>query len=104
MEVDKDDFYTYLNSLIGVAVRDDTFFFDEIGMDGLDAWTFIDTIEKKYCVDFSGYNWQEYHVSDADIANFLKNLLNIFKKKFPTKKFSALHLYNVVQIGKWFEP
>lgn len=104
MQIRKDDFYVYLNSILGIEVDDNTYFFDDIGMDGLDAWQFIETIAKKFEVDFSEYNWQEYHDSEADITNILKAIMGIFKRKNRQKKFSALHLFNVVQAGKWSEP
>ncbi len=104
MEIIKEDFYTFLKSIVGVEITDNTFFFHELGMDGLDAWSFIEAIAKKYHVDFSGYKWQEYHDSEADITNLLKGIMSVFKKKAPIKKFSALHLYNVVQTGRWLEP
>ena len=102
MVIIKEDFYAYIKSLIGIEVNDNTMFFGGIGMDGLDAWTFIETIAQRYDVDFSSYNWEEYHVGEADVANVFKALNDIFKNKKPLLEFSALHLFNVVEAGRWF--
>jgi hypothetical protein len=104
MEVIKEDFYVYLTSIIGLDVNDKTMFFDGVGMDGLDAWTFMETIAEQYNIDLSEYKWEEYHDSEADIANFLKGLKYLFKKRVRQSQFSALHLHNVVKARKWFSP
>ncbi len=104
MKIEKDEFYAFLSSITGVAVKDETLFFDKIGMDGMDAWSLIEQIAQKYNVDFTGYNWEDYHHGDTEIGNVLKALKHILKRKRQLSQFSALHLFTVVIAGKWFAP
>ena len=101
MKVNKSEVYDYIKSMVGVDINDNTRFFYGVGIDGLDAWSFIEMIEEKYATDFTGYNWEEYHISEADLFNTFKI---IFMRNRPTKDFTALQLYHVIKAGKWFEP
>ena len=106
IEMNKKDFYGDLSSLVGLNIDDNTIVFDELGIDGLDALEFMNHIASKYNVDMSSYKPNFYHQEEADIANVFKKLYNVIRgRRLPRKQsFPALHLYNVVQRRKWFDP
>ncbi len=105
MEVNKEELYSYVKSMIGIEINDDTRFFEGVGIDGLDAEQMMIQIAEKYNVDLSDYDPTKYHQDEAEIANFLLHIWRAIRSKTPKhSSFTALHLYNVVRSGKWFDP
>ncbi len=104
----KNAFYDYIQSLIGVPVNNQTMFFEELGIDGFDAELFMMSFRDKYQVDMRLYDPYLYHSPDNIFGN--TNPIKYFywlifdRSKLKKKKFTALHLYNVAVVGKWFDP
>ena len=98
----KDVFYKEISSQIGLEINDDTVFFEEIGISGIDATMFIKFLVEKYDVDFSDFKHSDYYVEDG--INIFSLIINhwLGRRKFPSKTFTGLHLYNVVNAGYWF--
>jgi hypothetical protein len=94
----KPDLYKFIESKIGLAVSDDTIFFDNVGIDGLDALTFMDEFAKNFNVDMSNFDHSAFIVDDSSL------LKRIFTSSSTHKRFTALHLFNVLQKGYWFDP
>lgn len=122
MEIEKEEFYSYCQTLAGVEITDETEIFHDFGWEGLDTDIFMITLSDKYFVDLSTYNHGKYDYGDTiSIRNFsflpLDRLILLFLRIFDKnlwkkyrqrwrrpKTFTALHLYEVVLCGKWFEP
>lgn len=99
----KADFYKKISDQIGLEVNDDTLFFEKVGISGFDATMFIKFIQENYDVDFSSFRHSDYYVEDG--KNIFRLILNHWfeKEKFPSKQFTGLHLFNVVNAGFWFD-
>lgn len=105
MKLYKDAFYAYIKSMIGIEVDDTTLLFEDAGIDGLDAEQMMIQIAEKYNVDFSDYIPERYHSSEAEFANPFLPIWQVIRGKASKYScFTALHLYNTVQAGKWFDP
>lgn len=106
MKLYKDAFYAYIKSIIGIEVDHTTLLFEDVGIDGLDAEQMMIQIAEKYNVDFSGYIREIYHSSEAEFAKpFFLPIWQIIRGKVSKYScFTALHLYNTVQAGRWFDP
>jgi acyl carrier protein len=105
MEVTKSEMYDYIKSMIGIEINDNTRFFDDVGIDGLDAEQMMIQISEKYGVDLSDYDPSNYHFNEADIANIFPPIWKMIKGKAPKySSFTALHLYKVVKVRRWFLP
>lgn len=103
--VDKLELYKYIQSMIGLTISDSTCFFDEVGLDGLDAEQMMIQIAEKYNVDFSSYDPAKYHLNEAEITNIFLHVWRAIRgKTVKHSSFTALHLYHVVMAGKWFDP
>lgn len=105
MEINKEEFYAYLKSILGTEITDDTCFFEDVGITGLDAEQMMIQISERYNVDLSNYDPEVYHDNEAEFANVLLHLWRFITRK--TRKhstFTALHLYNISVAGKWFSP
>ncbi len=65
---------------------------------------FIKFIAENYNVDFTDFRHSDYYVEDGE--NFFCLIINnwLGRKKYPSKHFTGLHLYNVVNAGYWFAP
>lgn len=104
MEVKKDEFYAYLNSKVGIGISDSSLLFDDLGIDGLDAELLMQGVADKFHVNMEGYDPYKYHFMESEVANPIKVVWSLLFRKRKIKCFTALHLYNVVLSGKWFEP
>lgn len=121
MEIKKEEFYSYCQTLTGIEITDETEIFYDFGWEGLDTDMFMITLTDKFSVNLEAYNHDEYDHGDTNlltisfspIDRFVLLLLRIFNKKLwkkyrkrwrRPKTFTALHLYEVVRCGKWFEP
>jgi len=121
MEIEKDEFYSYCQTLSGVEITDETELFYDFGWEGLDTDIFMITLMDKFSVDLSTYNHDEYDYGDTCILTFSllpldrlvllflrifdKNLWKKYRQRWRRPKtFTALHLYKVVRCGKWFDP
>ena len=102
----KEEFYRDISSIVGVEISDWTVFFEDLGIDGLDALTLMQHVSDKYNIDLSEYDSEMYHASEADIANVFKAIyLLIFnRKKLIKARFTASHLYEVVKQKRWVPP
>jgi len=105
MEIAKQELYSYLDSMIGIKVNDDTRFFEETGTDGTDAEQMMMQIGQKYNVDLSTYDPAKYHLDEAELTNVFLHMWRALRGTTPKHSFfTALHLFNVVRAGKWFLP
>ena len=105
MEVNKIELYAYLKSILGVGVADNTCFFDDVGIDGLDAEQMMIQIAERYNTDMSTYDPAMYHLDEAEIANVFLDIWRAIRGTTPKhSSFTALHLYNVIKAGRWFPP
>ncbi|NVO32353.1 MULTISPECIES: DUF1493 family protein [Hymenobacter] len=81
----------------------DTLIFDELQIDGLDAYTFMEDFMNEFDVDMSGYDPERYAMSEADLANIFKTLWRaVFNRRALVKfSFPVRHLLAVAQQGQW---
>lgn len=96
----------FVKSKTGVEVDDNAFVFDDIGLNGLDAETFMIEFADFFKLDFSTFDINEYALSEYELGNFFLILYRgIFdRKRLRRKSFKVSHLYEVVERGRWFEP
>lgn len=97
------DFYKHLSAITGgYPVIDGTVFFDEVGIDGLDADLFIIEIADKYNVDMSNFNAIDYYTGDMNVLELLYRSW-VKREKPAYKRFTASHLYEIICKGCWFD-
>ncbi len=103
--INKNEFYEYIKTLILFEIKDDTKFFDDVGIAGLDADNMMLKFGERYNIDLSTYNPDLYDF-DMTEYGFFPYLWKLIKGQSPgrTTSFSALHLFKVAQNGKWFDP
>jgi hypothetical protein len=109
MEISKEEFYHYLEGIAQIAISDDTQIFKDFGWEGLDTDTFMIQCGKTFNLDLSSYNHDKYDDGDSSLIKFIGDIyLRVFnRQKYRETRiqtFSALHLFNVVKKGKWFNP
>lgn len=102
--VDKEEFYAFIESKVGVEICDSTAFFEEIGIDGLDATTLMDEIFTYYKTDISDYIDNHYHDHESELFNPFFYIKSFITGKNKKKQFTAKHLFHVVNKGSWFNP
>ncbi len=95
----------YIFSLTGVSVNENTAFFDDLGIDGLDALIFMQTLSKKYDLDLSAYDPYKYHDDEGNMLNIFRFFYDyIFKRKKTIRySFTFKHLLNVIEKKKWVD-
>ncbi len=105
-EQQKDLLMIFIKSKTGVDVTQDSLVFDDLGIDGLDAHTFMEDFSKNFNVDLSDFNIGDYCFSEYEIGNvFLSFYRSIFhRKKLNKASFKVSHLMDVIKAGRWIEP
>mgnify|MGYP000135477776 CR=1 FL=1 len=96
--------FNFCKQKCGIDISADTIFFDDLGMDGLDAEQFITEFADHFKVDISGFIPQNYYTSEKDLLNFPKRILNHYFSRNKIRTFNTRHLVNVIEAGKWFDP
>ena len=83
----------------------DTLIFDELQIDVLDAFTFMDDFFDAFEVDVTGYEHDRYAISEADLTNIFKTLWHaVFNRRALVKtSFPVRHLVAVAKQGQWFD-
>ncbi|MEN8119842.1 MAG: DUF1493 family protein [Bacteroidota bacterium] len=93
----------FIKSKVGLEVDDNTLIFDELGIDGLDASTFMESLSSHFKVDISSYDFRKYHFAESEIFNPFLIIIDIFRFK-RLHNFKVSHLYEVIEKGSWFDP
>jgi hypothetical protein len=90
----------------GVDVNGDSIIFDDLGVDGLDAETFMKDFSDEFNIDLSYFNIGKYCFTEYEAGNFFLTFYRaIFqRKKMKKDSFKGSHLMEVIKIGKWIEP
>ncbi len=109
MEIDKEEFYNYLQGLCGCSIDDKTKIFTDLGMAGLDTDSFMIAVSEKYRIDLGEYNHDKYDAGDPGLQHLFRDIyLSLFNrpkwKELKIGDFPAIHLYNVAKLGRWFNP
>lgn len=79
-----------------------TLVFDEMHLDGADAFTFMDDFFDDFDVDVTGYDHDRYAMSERDLFNpFRAVWRGLFHR--PTLSFPVSHLMAVAEQGRWFD-
>jgi hypothetical protein len=94
----KEQVYMSISNKIGITIDDNTIFFEGTGIDGLDAFTFMEEIADEFEIDLTEFNFKEYFNDDRSIIE------RMGEERMKRKIFTALHLFNVIQKKKWFNP
>ena len=95
----------FFKGKIGIEITDDTLLFDDLDIDGFDIWALMNDFSKEFYINLDEYDYQKYHVGEADILNWPKSFLQfILGKRTQYKSFTINHLVDVVNVGKWFDP
>jgi len=90
----------------GVDVTPDSIVFDDLGIDGLDAETFMNDFSNEFNVDLSDFNIENYCFTEYEIGNFFLTFYRLVfhREKLQKRSFRVSHLINVINAGKWIEP
>lgn len=71
----------FIEKKVGIEINDDTTFFDDLEITGLDAYLLMEDIAVQLKVDMQNYIPDKYHLSENDILNIPKTIFNgIFNK------------------------
>ena len=95
--------FVQLRSCGDASVTLNTLVFDELQIDGLDAFTFMDDFFGEFDIDVFGYEHERYAMSEADLTNIFKTLWRaIFNRRALVKtSFPVHHLVAVAKQGQW---
>jgi hypothetical protein len=96
----------FIKSKTGVDVNVDSLIFDDLGIDGLDAETFMKDFSDEFNIDLSDFNIDKYCFTEYEVGNFFLTLYRgIFQRnKIKKGSFKVTHLIEVIKTGKWIEP
>ena len=96
----------FIKSKTGVDVNSDSVIFDDLGIDGLDAETFMKDFSDEFNVDLSDFTISKYCFTEYEVGNFFLTFYRaVFqRKKMKKDSFTVSHLMEVIKIGKWIEP
>ena len=90
MKVNKAELYETLKQWIGIEVTDETIFFEESGVTGLDAEQMMIQLQEKYGLNLDDYDPCHYHLDEIEIANFLLHIWRAIRGTSP-KHIQLLH-------------
>ncbi len=89
----------YFFSNIGFEITDDTRFFDDLQVTGLDADMLLDQFSKEFCVDMTSFKYENYF-DKVPIIPFGQYFRKVFKSK-PKDVLRLEDLVKIVDNGKW---
>ena len=87
--------------LLGYNITDWNKSFIDVGIVGLDAYTFFDELSKEFDVDFSNLDYERYGIHDLYFINPFKSF---FKYRGKKRYFTLNHIVDVIEKKKWFDP
>ncbi|KXX70382.1 DUF1493 family protein [Flammeovirga sp. SJP92] len=99
----ENDLKMFIESLININVDHKTVFIDDLGIDGLDAYIFMSELSKRYSINLTSFDPDDYFEQESDLFNILLLWNKCFNKK-PKKQFSFQHIIRVIEKGEWFDP
>lgn len=92
----------FMQKGLQIPIKDDFIFFDDTGIDGIDAFNLMHDFGIKFNVNMSDFDSDSYFTSEQGLMNLPKRIfMRIKKGKMLT--FNINHLVNVVIKGEWFE-
>lgn len=102
----KDSLLLFIKSKTGIDASDNTIIFDDLGIDGLDARTFMEDFSTQYNINLESFSLSQYCFSEYEVGNIFLTLYRVLfnRKKMIKKHFYVSHLYKVIELGKWVEP
>ena len=106
MNFNKSELHSFIQQMAGGKVDEKTVLFDDLHINGLDVYSFMEQIAEKYQVDMTELDLNKYCMTEYELGNifltFYKVLFN--RKALQKKSFPITHLYEVIEKGKWFNP
>lgn len=96
----------FIKEKTGNIVTEESVVFDDLQIDGLDSYTFMEDFATDFNVDMTQYNPEDYSFSEYEVGNiFLTIYRAIFNRaKLKRKSFKGAHLIAVAERGYWFDP
>ncbi len=93
----------FIEKKVGIKPTLNTLIFDDLGIDGIDAETFIDEFAKHFNVNMKGFNIYEFFTPEKELLNVFKAIYKrLFTKVKPKVNFPVSHLIEVVERKEWF--
>lgn len=104
--VSSDDIIAFTEKKLGRRISPEVRFFDNVGIDGLDAETFMVDFAHEYNIEMSPFNPDAYFMHEGRLLNVWRNVWDALfnRKRLPHKSFTVAHLANVANKRKWFDP
>ena len=96
----------FIKTRIGVDTSNESMIFEDLGIDGLDAESFMIEFSNHFNVDMTEFKPELYYFSEYELGNiFLSMYRSIFNRRALKKRaFSLTHLAEVAERKKWFDP
>lgn len=96
----------FIKDKTGIELTEESLVFEDLGLDGLDAETFMLEFAAHFNVDLTTFRPDRYFSSEYELANiFLTMYRAIFnRRKLKKEAFHLSHLIKVIEMGKWVDP
>lgn len=98
----KTELIDFVQKELQIPVKDSFIFFDETGIDGIDAFDLMYNFGIRFNVNMSDFDQDSYFTSEKDLMNLPKRFFMRIKKG-KMRTFDINHLVEVVINGKWFD-
>ncbi|SHH77876.1 Protein of unknown function [Chryseolinea serpens] len=96
----------FVESTTSVEVNEDSIVFDDLSINGLDTYSFMEQFAEEFKVDLSDLDLSKNVLSEYELGNiFLTFYRALFRRKaLKRRSFKVLHLYHVIEKRHWFDP
>lgn len=89
----------FIKTTAGCTINENTIFFKDLKLIGLDAEIFIKKFSDEYTIDMSKFIFDDYFLDDFTFSIYL------FRKNKPKlKEFNLIHLEKIIKKKEWFDP
>jgi hypothetical protein len=80
--------------------------FDDLGISGLDADTFMDDFFEEFSIKRADFEIDKFNVPESRLTTIFSQLLIFLfnRKKSGSCSFTVQHLLDVIERGEWYDP
>jgi acyl carrier protein len=104
--VTENEIIEFIQKRLGRRINPSVRFFDNAGIDGLDAETLMLEFAREYNVEMSAFEPDSYFMHEGRLVNVWRNAWDALfhRNRLPHKTFKVAHLVRVANERKWFDP
>lgn len=99
----KQKLLSFLEQELQLPVGANFRFFDDTGIDGIDAWNLMRDFGVLFDVDMTDFDPEKYFTQEQNLMNLPKRVLNRIRTG-KMRSFNIDHLLETIVRGAWFDP